>query len=352
MKSRSLTNAALLFGLCVACILVPHVLALFQTLLGFSIAVPVIAPPVALALGLVFATLVELPLFGGAHPFKAQSSKVTKWLLQASVVGLGFGLNIQSVIEAGTQGFWFTLATIVGTLAVGLTLGNVLGVRKAASQLITVGTAICGGSAIAALAPAINADDADVSVSLGIVFVLNALALFIFPASGTALGLTEQQFGIWSAIAIHDTSSVVGAASRFGDLALSTATTIKLSRALWIIPLSFGFAYAYAREQARLRRDRYDSAKSTQAPFNITIPYSIFLFLAASLLRTFVPGVVNIAPFLVSLAKIGLTLTLFLIGSGLSRQTLKTVGIRPFVQGIVLWLAISLTTLWFVIRFV
>ncbi len=315
-----------LFWFCVALTLTP--------LLGFSW----VTPPVALALGLVFAMLVE-------HPYRKQSGKATKLLLQISVVGLGFGLNIQSVMQAGLQGFWFTVATIVGTLGIGLLLGKLLNVRAGASQLISVGTAICGGSAIAAVAPIIQADDADTSVALATVFVLNAAALFLFPVLGGALHLTQGQFGVWSAIAIHDTSSVVGAASRYGAEALAIATTIKLSRALWIIPIAFAFLWW----QSRNARGGAVSGESAAPAINsITIPYFIFGFILASVVRTFVPIVAEYSPFVVSLAKVGLTLTLFLIGAGLSRATLKTVGVRPLVQGVVLWVLISLVTLWFV----
>jgi uncharacterized integral membrane protein (TIGR00698 family) len=320
------TLPAVLFWLCVALTLMP--------LFGLSW----VTPPVALALGLAFALVVE-------HPYRKQSSKATKLLLQISVVGLGFGLNIQSVMQAGLQGFWFTVATIVGTLSIGLVLGKLLNVHQSVSQLISVGTAICGGSAIAAVAPIIQADDADTSVALATVFVLNAAALFLFPVLGSALHLTQGQFGVWSAIAIHDTSSVVGAASRYGAEALAIATTIKLSRALWIIPIAFAFLWW----QSRNARSEEASSGSTEPSTNsITIPYFIFGFIAASVVRTFVPRVAEYSPYLVSLAKVGLTLTLFLIGAGLSRATLKTVGVRPLVQGVVLWVFISLVTLWFV----
>lgn len=302
------------------------------------------SPPVALALGILFAVLVELPIFAG-HPYKAQSSKVLKYLLQVSVVGLGFGLNIENVIQAGLQGFWFTVATIVGTLTLGMMLGRWLGVSQTTSKLVSVGTAICGGSAIAAVAPVIEANDTDISISLAIVFVLNALALFLFPVLGTLLHLSEAQFGVWSAVAIHDTSSVVGAAARFGNDALATATTIKLSRALWIIPVALGFAWSHSRKQNQ-------SSEKPATQRKITIPYFIAWFVAASLARTFVPTVADIAPKLIVLAKAGLTITLFLIGAGLSKKAIFAVGIRPFVQGVMLWLAISATTLWFVLRFV
>jgi uncharacterized integral membrane protein (TIGR00698 family) len=311
--------------------------------------VQVVSPPVALALGLVFALVAE-------HPYRAQSAKATKWLLQVSVVGLGFGLDIGSVIHAGLAGFWFTVATIVGTILVGLSVGRWMNIRPAASQLITVGTAICGGSAIAAVAPVIRADDADTSVALGTVFVLNAAALFIFPFVGAALQLTQEQFGLWAAIAIHDTSSVVGAATRYGAESLATATTVKLSRALWIIPIAFGFAWAQSRGRSGRNGHNDNSSSALNAsidepssrPVKIAIPYFIFIFVLASLARTFVPPVATLAPHVVAAAKVGLTLTLLLIGMGLSRATLRKVGVKPLLQGVILWVLISCVALWVV----
>lgn len=320
---------------------------LFWLLVGVAltplVGIHAISPPIALALGLAFALLFE-------HPYRAQSSQATKWLLQISVVGLGFGLDIGSVIQAGLAGFWFTVATIVGTIVVGLSVGKWMNVRPAASRLISVGTAICGGSAIAAVAPVIHADDADTSVALGTVFILNAAALFIFPVIGSALHLTQEQFGVWAAIAIHDTSSVVGAAARYGAEALTIATTVKLSRALWIIPVAFGFAWFSARAtRTNAGLDvGLDTALGTgsQERVSIAIPYFIFVFILASILRTFVPPVASFAPLVVAVAKVGLTLTLLLIGMGLSRDTLQRVGVKPLLQGVVLWLLISCVTLW------
>ncbi|MCU0424059.1 MAG: putative sulfate exporter family transporter [Candidatus Kapabacteria bacterium] len=300
--------------------------------------IPQISPPLALALGLVFALT-------GEHPYRTQSTQAMKWLLQASVVGLGFGMNIMSVIKAGQTGFFFTLASILGTLGIGMMLGKLLGVRKGASQLISVGTAICGGSAIAAVAPVIKAEEAEISVALGTVFVLNALALFIFPPLGAALGLTQEQFGIWAAIAIHDTSSVVGAASKYGAEALSIATTVKLSRALWIIPITLGAALL-------LHRNHRQGAQENSPKTKIQIPYFIGFFVLASLVNTFLPGASVLGLWLVPLAKTGLTLTLFLIGTGLSRTMLASVGVKPLVQGVVLWIGISVAALWAVRSFV
>jgi len=278
------------------------------------------APPLALALGLVLALTV-------GNPYAKKTSKLTKILLQASVVGLGFGMNLQKVVEAGRTGILFTIATIVGTLLLGYLLARALRINPRTSHLISSGTAICGGSAIAAVGPVIGASDEEMSVSLGTVFILNSVALFLFPLIGAALHLTQRQFGVWSAIAIHDTSSVVGAASAYGKEALQIATTVKLTRALWIVPLTIGTALAFHRG----RKTR------------VTIPWFIFLFVIASIIRTYVNGPWDI---IVIIARIGLTLTLFLIGAGLSRRSLAAVGIRPLILGVVLWLVISIAGLW------
>lgn len=278
------------------------------------------APPLALALGLVLALTV-------GNPYAKKTSKLTKILLQASVVGLGFGMNLQKVVEAGRTGILFTIATIIGTLLLGYLLARALRIHPHTSHLISSGTAICGGSAIAAVGPVIGASDEEMSVSLGTVFILNSIALFLFPIIGAALHLTQRQFGVWSAIAIHDTSSVVGAASAYGKEALQIATTVKLTRALWIVPLTIGTAFAFHR-----------GGKT-----RVTIPWFIFLFVIASIIRTYVNGPWDI---IVVIARIGLTLTLFLIGAGLSRRSLAAVGIRPLILGVLLWLAISMAGLW------
>lgn len=280
-----------------------------------------VTPPVALALGVTFAILFE-------NPYRAASQRAAKLLLQASVVGLGFGLDIHAVLDAGRTGLGFTIGSLFGTLGLGLLLGRLLGVSRAASKLIAVGTAVCGGSAIAAVAPVIDADDSDIAVALGTVFVLNAVALFLFPVVGRALGLSDEQFGVWAAVAIHDTSSVVGAASRFGERALGIATTVKLARALWIVPLTPLFAWT-ARKKGR----------------RLVLPYFILFFLLASIARTSFTAVADLSVHLVSLAKVGLSVTLFLIGTGLSPQTLRAVGPRPLAQGLLLWLAAASLTL-------
>ena len=293
--------------------------ATFVALLLFCLT-PWCSPPIALALGLAFALTV-------GSPFK--TSKATKILLQASVVGLGFGMNLQRVIAAGRTGILFTLATIVGTLLLGYALGRAMRISTGTAHLISSGTAIFGGSAIAAVGPVIGASDEEMSVSLGTVFILNSIALFIFPLIGTALHLTQTQFGVWSAIAIHDTSSVVGAAAAFGAEALQVATTVKLTRALWIVPLTIGTALAFRRGKTR-----------------VAIPWFIGLFLLAAVMRTYVDAPAIVWDTIVHAARIGLTVTLFLIGSQLSRKSLAAVGIRPLILGVVLWIAISAAGLW------
>jgi len=281
-----------------------------------------ISPPVALLMGILVAQLT-------GHPYIRHNKRATSLLLKISVVGLGFGMNIHSALRAGTDGMLFTIVSIFGTLILGIFLAKILGVEKKTGYLISSGTAICGGSAIAAISPILNADERQISVSLGIVFILNSIALILFPLIGHALNLSPVQFGLWSAIAIHDTSSVVGAASRFGPEALEVATTVKLVRALWIIPLAIATTILFKNRNAK-----------------ISIPYFIGLFIIAMLLNTYIPIIHSIAPSIVLVAKAGLTLTLFLIGAGLSGKVLANVGAKPFVLGIILWIVISLVALW------
>jgi len=297
-------------------------------LLLFACLTPWVSPPVALVLGLLAALTI-------GNPFPEQTAKTTKILLQTSVVLLGFGMNLTSVIKAGKDGFLFTVVTIFGTLTVGYLVGKLLKVEDETSALISTGTAICGGSAIAAVAPAIDAKSEQISVSLGTIFILNSVALILFPIIGHALNLSQNQFGIWSAIAIHDTSSVVGAAQSYGAEALAIATTVKLARALWIAPVALLYTFIYRPEKVK-----------------IAIPYFIFFFLLATLVRTYMPGEFPSSVFdsLVNLAKAGLTVTLFLIGASLSRETLKKVGIKPLVQGVLLWILISIVSLWAVLN--
>ena len=256
---------------------------------------PWASPPIALALGLALALTI-------GHPYPQRNAKATKLLLQVSVVGLGFGMNLAKVVEAGRTGVVFTIITIVGTLVLGYLAGRAMNVSRGTAHLISSGTAICGGSAIAAVGPVIDASDEEMSVSLGTVFILNAIALFVFPVIGHQFGLTQNQFGVWAAIAIHDTSSVVGAAAKYGAEALQIATTVKLTRALWIVPLTLVTALLFRKKNAK-----------------IAIPWFILFFLLASVVRTYVPAPQIAWDVLVRIARAGLTVTLFLIGAGLSR---------------------------------
>lgn len=286
---------------------------------------PFMSPPLALLLGLVLAQLMD-------HPYHELNHRATNWLLKLSVIGLGFGMNVFSAMEAGKEGVLFTIASIFGVLSLGFVLGKVLKIERKTSFLIAAGTAICGGSAIAALSPVMKAGEKEISVSLGIVFVLNSVALFLFPAIGHALNLSQSQFGLWCAIAIHDTSSVVGAASKYGEQALQIATTVKLARALWIVPVAFGTAFLFKSDQTKVK-----------------IPYFIGLFIIAMLANTYLPFLKPFSPYIVQLAKKGLTLTLFLIGSGLSLKVIRSVGVKPFLQGVLLWVAISSVSLWAIV---
>jgi uncharacterized integral membrane protein (TIGR00698 family) len=280
-----------------------------------------VSPPIALLMGLLIANL-----FG--HPFLHLNHKATNILLQISVVGLGFGMNVYSAVSAGKDGFLFTIASIISTLILGAFLGKWLKIEKKTSHLISCGTAICGGSAIAAIAPVVKSNDNQTSVALGVIFILNSIALFLFPAIGHYLNLSQNQFGLWCAITIHDTSSVVGAASKYGPEALQVATTVKLARALWIIPVALITAFLFKNKSNKIK-----------------IPYFIGLFVMAMVLNTYVPQTAIVAPYLVGIAKIGLSLTLFLIGAGLNRNILKSIGIRPLFQGSLLWLLIAGLTL-------
>ena len=282
-----------------------------------------VSPPIALALGLVFG--LALP-----HPYGREAKRFSKFLLQASVVGLGFGMNLHQVVQAGRSGFVYTMLGISFALLAGMGLGALLGVQRVPAFLISTGTAICGGSAIAAVGPITQASDEEMAVALGTVFVLNSVALLIFPPIGAALKMTQSQFGLWAALAIHDTSSVVGAAAKYGAEALAIATTVKLARALWIVPLSIATAVVRG------------------AKAKIQWPWFIGLFCLAAVCNTYLPAGAHAYAITVKVAKIGLTATLFLIGSGISMATIKSVGPRPLFQGILLWLLVLLGSLWLI----
>jgi len=278
-----------------------------------------VSPPVALLGGLIYALTV-------AHPFHAESRTLSHFLLQASVVALGFGMNLHQVIHAGRAGFLYTAVSISAAMLLGLLLGKWMGVSQRASFLITCGTAICGGSAIAAIAPITRANDEDMAVSLGTVFALNSVALLLFPVIGLALHLSQSQFGLWAALAIHDTSSVVGAAARYGAQALTIGTTVKLARALWIVPVAFV------------------TAAATKSRARVQIPWFILLFVLAAVASTYLPLFKVAYPALSALGRKGLTVTLFLIGTGLSRETLRQVGVRPLLQGVLLWIVVAVAS--------
>lgn len=295
----------------------------------FSLAIlsllPFISPPVALVMGIFFINIFQTTI--------EKTGDYTKKILQYSIVGLGFGININMAIEAGSNGFLFTVSSIAFVFIAGILLGKLLKIDQKISELITVGTAICGGSAIAAISPIIKANNSQNSVSLGIVFLLNAVALIIFPSIGNFFEMTQNQFGIWAAIAIHDTSSVVGAASKFGDEALHVATTVKLARALWIIPLAFVFSFLNKSE--------------TKVKFPLFIGFFILAILASS----YLPFLDTISTYIFELSKTSLKLALFLIGTGLSVEKFKTMGWKPVLQGVVLWVMVSVLSLWAVLEF-
>ena len=275
-----------------------------------------VSPPVALVCGIIYG-------FTFVHPFHIAAKQLSKLLLQASVVGLGFGMDLQQVIRVGRSGFVYTAASISFALLLGWALGRLFKIKQRISFLISTGTAICGGSAIAAISPITNATEEEIAVSLGTVFLLNSVALLAFPAIGTFLHLTQTQFGLWAALAIHDTSSVVGASAKYGAVALAVGTTVKLARALWIVPLSVGTAMA-KKSKARIHW-----------------PWFILLFCLAAVANTYVHMFQPFYPTLKNLGVVGLTVTLFLIGTGLSKKTLQEVGVRPLLQGVILWIVVA-----------
>jgi uncharacterized integral membrane protein (TIGR00698 family) len=289
-------------------------------------AMPFIDTPFALLIGIILAQTVQ-------HPFLKINKKLTHILLQASVVGLGFGMNAWQALNAGKQGLVFTIFSILSTITLGLFIGKRMKVENNTSYLISTGTAVCGGSAIAAVSSIIKSNEKQISTALGTVFILNSVALFLFPWIGHLFHLTQHQFGVWAAIAIHDTSSVVGAANKYGSVALQTATTIKLERALWIIPISIISVFIFKSESKKIK-----------------IPYFIFLFVLAMLSNTFIPAIHKETSFIVMLSKIGLKITLFLIGSSLSKDLIASVGVKPFVQGVLLWAFISILSLTVIIH--
>ena len=286
-----------------------------------------VTPPVVLFIGLVYALLC-----GQAYP--TFNKNVSKKLLQYSVIGLGFGMNLQASLASGKEGMLFTIVSVIGTLLIGMFIGcKVLKLNRNTSYLISSGTAICGGSAIAAVGPIIKAKDTDMSMALATIFILNAIGLFLFPVLGHWLGLSQQEFGTWAAIAIHDTSSVVGAGAAYGEEALQVATTIKLTRALWIIPLALVTSVIF----------RSDGKK-------INIPWFILFFILAMLINTYLlTDYPEIGKFIAGIARKGLIITMFFIGASLSMDVIKSVGIRPLLQGVLLWIIISAASLAYIL---
>ncbi|WP_413512935.1 YeiH family protein [Myroides odoratus] len=302
---------------------------LSSKIIGIGLAVlslfPFISSATALVLGIIYAQIFE-------NPYSKQTKKATGLLLKVAVVGLGFGMNVHSAIAAGKEGFVLTIFSIFVTLVLGFGIGKLFKIDKKISYLISSGTAICGGSAIAAVSPVIQADEKQISVALGIVFILNSVALIIFPPIGHALGLSQVDFGLWSAIAIHDTSSVVGAAAKYGDEALAVATTVKLARALWVIPVAFLSTLLFQNKGSKVK-----------------IPYFIGLFILAMLANSYLPFIQPLSPYIVQMSKAALTLTLFFIGTSLSYRTVKNVGAKPFIEGVLLWVFISISSLAYIL---
>ena len=287
-----------------------------------------ITPPVALFTGLVFAFIFGIP-------YPTFNKKLSKYLLQASVVGLGFGMNLQKSLQSGADGMLFTVVSVIGVMIIGVWLGRYMGIAPKTSYLISSGTAICGGSAIAAVGPVMKADQDEMAVSLGVIFILNAIALFIFPPLGHLFGLSQTQFGTWAAIAIHDTSSVVGAGAAYDQMyfpgsteACDLATLIKCTRALWIIPLALVTMFLFREKGSK-----------------ISIPWFIFIFILAMVVNTYVALPDWFVSTMVWIARRGMVVTLFLIGASLSLSTVRQVGVKPLILAVVLWIVISISSL-------
>ena len=317
-------NNKVIYVVIVSVLALSLLLGYITALAGFS---SWVTPPVALFLGLIFALLC-----GQAYP--KFNKKVSKKLLQYSVIGLGFGMNLHASLASGKEGMIFTIISVIGTMVIGMLIGRkVLKMNRDTAYLISSGTAICGGSAIAAVGPVIKAKESDMSVALATIFILNAIALFIFPVLGEWMGLTQQQFGTWAAIAIHDTSSVVGAGAAYGEEALQVATTIKLTRALWIIPLALITSVIFKNESKK-----------------ISIPWFILWFVVAILINTYLLDSAPMVGKIISgIARKGLIITMFFIGASLSTDVLKAVGIKPLIQGVLLWIVISVGSLLYII---
>ena len=294
-------------------------LKLLFWLLLLACCIPMVSAPMALTAGLVFGLVI-------GNPWKNSTSTWSRRLLQASVVGLGFGINLPVILQTGKDAFLYTAISISFTMLAGWLLGRLFKTPQRTSTLISFGTAICGGSAIAAMAPVIKAEGEETGVALATIFTLNSIALILFPPLGHLLGMGQQQFGLWSALAIHDTSSVVGAAAAYGGLALAIGTTVKLTRALWIMPSALLAAW-FTKSEGKAK-----------------FPLFIIGFIAAAATKTALPQFEQLWHPLNSIAKQSLVVTLFLIGSGLTREVLAKTGIKPLAQGITLWVIVSVTS--------
>lgn len=282
---------------------------------------PQVSAPIALLAGLIFA-------FTFKNPCPKFNKKTSKYLLQVAVVCLGFNMNLQESLKSGSEGMMFTIVSVVGVMCLGILIGYWLHINRKTSYLISSGTAICGGSAIAAVGPVVKADENEMAVSLGVIFILNSIALFIFPPLGHLFEMTQEQFGTWAAIAIHDTSSVVGAGEIYGETAMKTATLIKLTRALWIIPLALVTMFIFRDKKSK-----------------ISIPWFIFIFVLAMIANTYLPLPQIFVDIMVWIARHGMVVTLFCIGASLSLASIKQVGVKPLLQAVALWIVISISSL-------
>jgi len=299
-----------------------YILVIALILIPFNkMGLPQISAPIALLCGLIFAFIFP-------NPCPKFNKKTSKYLLQVAVVCLGFNMNLQESLKSGSEGMLFTVVSVVGVMCLGVLIGYWFHINRKTSYLISSGTAICGGSAIAAVGPVVKADENEMAVSLGVIFVLNSIALFIFPPLGHLFDMTQQQFGTWAAIAIHDTSSVVGAGEIFGEEAMKTATLIKLTRALWIIPLAFVTMFIFRDKKSK-----------------ISIPWFIFIFVLAMIVNTYIALPQWFVDAMVWVAKRGMVVTLFCIGASLSMSSIKQVGVKPFLQAVALWIVISVSSL-------
>lgn len=291
-----------------------------------KLGIPQINAPIALLAGLIFASSFK-------NPCPKFNKKTSKYLLQVAVVCLGFNMNLHESLKSGSEGMMFSVVSVIGVMVLGILIGYWFHINRKTAYLISSGTAICGGSAIAAVGPVLKADENEMAVSLGVIFILNAVALFIFPPIGHMLDMSQQQFGTWAAIAIHDTSSVVGAGEQYGETALQMATLIKLTRALWIIPLALVTMFIFREKGSK-----------------ISIPWFIFIFILAMVVNTYVALPGWFVDTMVWIARRGMVVTLFMIGASLSVATVRQVGVKPLLLAILLWIVISLTSLGVVLK--